>query len=91
MFSQASVAPRSFARLSNNSRAVLARCEPMKTDVSEKVYNPEDVPTSSSQGGARDTTRVQLDVPDAPVQTAVLGRTQGENLHWVSTGVLQLR
>lgn len=74
MFAQASIAPRFFS----SSRAVLARCQPTNSDASERMSNPADVPTSTSQGGVKDTTRVELDVPTAPVQTAVLGRTQGE-------------
>jgi hypothetical protein len=43
----------------------------------DEVVSPEVSSQSTSQARARDVTGVKLDIPSAPVQTPVLGYTQG--------------
>lgn len=52
------------------SRAVIARCQPSKSEVTSAPETPE-LPETAMPNA------VEMDVPSAPVATPVLGRTQG--------------
>lgn len=68
---------------SANRFSMSARCAPARRVAAQCMKAPEPetdaVPPSTSAGGVKDATSVQLDVPSQAVDTAVLGPVQGEH------------